>query len=54
MDPRIFYGIGTIATIYVDDVLFFGPDQDKIDEVIKELEDSGLSLTVKEDLYNLL
>ena len=28
--PCIFYGKGMIALIYVDDVLLFGPDQDKI------------------------
>ena len=43
-----------IALIYVDYVLFFGPNQDKIDEVFKEIEDSGLFLTVEEDVYALL
>ena len=36
------YGRGTISLIYVDDVLFFGTEQDKIDEVITELEYYGL------------
>ena len=35
LDPCIFYGRGVVALIYVHDVIFFGPDQDKIDEVIK-------------------
>ena len=35
-------------------VLLFGTDQDNIDEVIKDLEDSGVSLTVEEDMYNFL
>ena len=43
-----------IALIYVEYVLFFGPNQDKIDEVFKEIEDSGLFLTVEEDVYALL
>ena len=37
LDPYIFYGIGMISIVYVGDVLFFGPNQDNIDEVIKEL-----------------
>ena len=43
-----------IELIYVDDVLLFGTDQDNIDEVIKELEDAGISLTVEEDVYDFL
>ena len=35
--PCMFYGISMISLIYVDDVLFFGPYQYKIDEIIKEL-----------------
>ena len=31
----MFYVIVIIALIYVDDVLFFGTDQDNIDEFIK-------------------
>ena len=54
LDPCISYGRGIISLIYVDNVLFFGTDQDKIDEVIKELEDAGLLLTVEEDVYALL
>ena len=47
------YGRGMISLIYVDGVLLFGTEQDNIDEVIKEIEDSGLSLTVEEDVYTL-
>ena len=38
----MFYGKGIIALIYVADVLFFGTEQDQIDEVIKELDDAGI------------
>ena len=38
----------------MDDILFFGPDQDKDDEFIKKLEYCSLSLTVEEDLYDFL
>ena len=54
LDPYMLYGRVMVAIIYVDDVLLFGPDQDNIDEVIKELEDAGLSLTVKEYGYDFL
>ena len=47
MDPRMFYGIGTIALIYVYDVLCFSPDQDMINEVIKKVKYDGLYLTVE-------
>ena len=50
----MFYGRGMISIIYDDDELLFGPDQDNIDEVIKELEDAGLSLTVEDDVYDFL
>ena len=43
-----------IVIMYVDGVLFFGTDQDRIDEVIKELEDSGILLNVEKYVYNLL
>ena len=38
----------------MDYVILFGPDQDNIDEVIKEIEDAGLYLTVKKDAYTFL
>ena len=50
----MFYGISMISLIYVDDVLFFVPDQDNIDEFMEELEGAGLSLTVEDDLYDFL
>ena len=48
------YWIFGIATIYLYYVLFFGTDQDKINEVIKEIEDYGLSFTAEEYVYNFL
>ena len=35
MDPCMFSGRVMISLIYIDDVIFFGPDQNNIDEVIK-------------------
>ena len=48
------YGRGMISIIYADDVLFFVPNQDNIDEVINELEDYGLLLNVEGYVYDLL
>ena len=50
----MFYGRGMIVLIYIDDVIFFGNEQDNIDEVIKEFEDSGIYLTVEEHVYAFL
>ena len=46
MDPCMLYIRCMISLIYVCDVLLFGPDQDNIDDAIKELEDAGVSFTV--------
>ena len=54
LDPYMLYGRVMVAIIYVDDVLLFGPDQDNIDKVIKELEDAGLQLNVEGDVYAFL
>jgi hypothetical protein len=48
------YGRGMVVLCYVDNCLFFGPDQRKTDEFIKELKDSGMALTVEEDAYTFL
>ena len=47
-EPCLFYGRGFMILVYVDDCLFFGPDESKIDEFIQELLDDGMALT-KED-----
>ena len=55
LDPCLFYGNGMVVLVYVDDCLFFGPDQAKIDEVIAKLQGRGLSLTIeKEEAYAFL
>ena len=51
MYPCMLYVRRMIALIYVDDVLLIGPDQDNIDEFIKELEDTFISLNVEDDVY---
>ena len=48
------YVRGLIALIYVYGVLFFGIDQYKIVYFMKELDDSGLSLNVEQNVYAFL
>ena len=55
LDPCLFYGRGMVILCYVDDCLFFGPDQQEIDKVILDLKHHGLCLTVeREDAYAFL
>jgi Reverse transcriptase (RNA-dependent DNA polymerase) len=49
LDPCMFYGRGMIMLSYVDDCLFFGPDQKEIDQVIQDIKGLGMSLTVEND-----
>jgi hypothetical protein len=42
------------SAIWITAVPYFGPDQAKIDEFIKELKDSGMTLTMEDDVYAFL
>ena len=53
-DPCMFVGDGVVCLTYVDDGLFFGKDQSKIDEKIELIQRDGLKLTVEEDIYAFL
>jgi Reverse transcriptase (RNA-dependent DNA polymerase) len=53
-DPCMYCGDGVIVLTYVDDCLFFGKDQNKIDEKIRRIQESGLTLTVEDDIYAFL
>ena len=53
-DPCMFVGDGIICLTYVDDCLFFGKDQAKIDEKIELIQRDGLKLTVEDDIYAFL
>ena len=44
-DPCLFVGHGMVVVCYVDDCLFFGPDESDWDKVILELETQELSQT---------
>jgi hypothetical protein len=54
-DPCMMFGRGMIVLIYVDDCLFFGPDGNKIDAFVNELEKGGMALTREDDdVYHFL
>jgi hypothetical protein len=54
LDPCMYCGDGVICLTYVDDCLFFGNDQRVIDRKIKSIQDSGLKLTVEDDIFAFL
>ena len=43
-DPGVFLGRGMAIVTYVDDVLFFGPDEDEMEKGIDELQSDGFRL----------
>ena len=43
-----------IALVYVDDVVFFGTDIQKIDEVIQKFQDDRYPLTKEDNLFHFL
>ena len=53
-DPCMYIGDGVICLTYVDDCLFFGKDAAKIDSKIKSIQDSGLKLTIENDIFAFL
>ena len=53
-DSCLFYGKDMVALVYVDDVIFFGPCQNKIDKVLDQLESDGFAMTREKDLFHFL
>ena len=43
-DLGVYYGRGMAIVVYVDDVLFFGPDESEMERVIQELQTDGFEL----------
>ena len=43
-DAGVYYGSGMTITVYVDDVLFFGPPEAEMEDVINEFETDGFEL----------
>ena len=54
VDPCLFYADGVVAVCYVDDCLFFGKDQGKIDAAIGSFKSNGYTLTEEEYVFAFL
>jgi hypothetical protein len=48
IEKGVYYGRGITLVTYVDDVLFFGPDDKIINQTISDLESAGFALTREE------
>ena len=53
-DSCLFYGKGITALVYVDDVVFFGPDQAKIDKLITDMQKDGFNINVEKEFFHFL
>ena len=53
-DQFIFYEEHMTSLVYVDGLLSFGKDLDKIDKVINKLNQIKLPLTVESDIFHLM
>jgi hypothetical protein len=54
-DPCLFFGDGMVALCYVDDILFFGKDTERLAKFVTQLKDRGMELTDEtEDVYSFL
>ena len=53
-DPCLFFGDGIIALVYVDNVVFFGPDLGKIDKLISDMKADGFGINVEDDFFHFL
>ena len=54
LEPCLFVKDGVICLVYVDNCLFFGTSNEKIHELIKEIEAAGFTLTIENDVYAFL
>jgi hypothetical protein len=54
LEPCLFAKDGVICLVYVDDCLFFGRSNDKIQALIKEIQDAGFALSIESDVYAFL
>jgi hypothetical protein len=53
-DECIFYRGKTMYALYTDDSILAGPDQSEIDQIIKEMKQVNLDITVEGDLQDFL
>ena len=54
IDECIFYRGTTVFVVYVDDVIFFDKDENKIDQAIKNLQDEKYDIEIKGDVKDYL
>ena len=54
IDECVFYKGSTVYVLYTDDSIIAGPDQEEIDQVIQEIQDAGLNITVEGDIKDFL
>jgi hypothetical protein len=54
IDPCLFVSDKVICLVYVDDTLFFSPEEKYIDEAIARIKNSGLELEIEEDVAGFL
>ena len=54
IDECVFYKGNTVYVLYTDDSIITGPDQGEINQVIKEIQDAGLNITVEGTIKDFL
>jgi hypothetical protein len=54
VDECVFYRGKTMYALYTDDSILAGPDQSEIDQIIREMEEAKLDITVEGDLQDFL
>ena len=54
IDECVFYKGNTVYVLYTDDSIITGPDQEEINQVIKEIQDAGLNITVEGTIKDFL
>ena len=54
VDPCLFVHQGMICLVYVDDCLFFAPDDSKFEEMLEKLRGENLTLEREDDVAGFL
>ena len=54
IDECLFYKGKSVFVLYTDDSILAGPDPKKLDEILKQMTDSGLNLMVNGDITDFL
>ena len=54
VDECLFYKGKSMFVLYTDDSILAGPDQQELDDIVKEMEAVGLKLTVEGDISDFL